>query len=305
MRDRERIRRVVSGVTGEILWDEPMSRHTTFRVGGLADVLISPCDLEGLKTVVVRSQEEGVPLFALGNGSNLLVRDGGIEGIVVSLSRFSGISVEGERIYVEAGVSCPVLAKTAYRMGLSGLEFACEIPGMVGGALVMNAGTHKGEIFGVVEWIRILTPAGEIQEVDRKDCDYGYRRTRLPAGIIVGASLRLSPGRREEIGRRMEEALAHRRATQPLSLSNAGCIFKNPSGISAGQVIEAVGVKGYRIGDAQVSERHANFIINRGKATAEEILSLISLVRGRVEEERGITLEMEIRIVGRGQESAY
>jgi UDP-N-acetylmuramate dehydrogenase len=296
--DEKSLREAVQGVEGEMGWQEPLSRHTTLRIGGPADVLVVPKDLGALVRLIRQAREQDVPIFVMG-GSNLLVRDGGIRGIVVKLSRFEKITDPDEtQVDAEGGVLLSNLARHAMKRGLSGLEFAQGIPGTVGGAVVMNAGTREGEIADRLIAIRIVEPAGTLRTVTRSEMEFGYRSSRIPKGVIVGAVFQLHPLSPPEIQRRMRGFIDRRKATQPLTLPNAGSIFKNPNGHFAAQLVEKVGLKGHRIGDAQVSERHANFIVNLGRATAKDVLELIRTVGKRVEEQTGITLELELRIVG-------
>ncbi|MEK6683142.1 MAG: UDP-N-acetylmuramate dehydrogenase [Nitrospirota bacterium] len=296
--DEKILREAVRGIEGEIRWREPLSRHTTLKIGGPADVLVIPKDREALAHLVRRAHPLDAPIFVMG-GSNLLVRDGGIRGIVVKLSRFQRITDPNEtEIEVEGGVPLSRLSRHALARGLSGLEFALGIPGTVGGAVVMNAGTREGEMSDRLTGVRIIESDGTIRMLSRGEMAFGYRWSRFPRGVIVSARMKLRKAGKAEIQRRMEGFTDRRKATQPLTWPNAGSVFKNPTGTFAARLVEAVGLKGRRIGDAQVSERHANFIINRGHATAKEVLQLIRLIGKRVEEETGITLELELRIVG-------
>ncbi|HEY4485543.1 MAG TPA: UDP-N-acetylmuramate dehydrogenase [Nitrospiria bacterium] len=294
------LREALQGVEGEILWKEPLRNHTTIKIGGPADVLVIPKDLGALTRLIGQARNQNVPVFVLG-GSNLLVLDGGIRGIVVKLARLQSITDLGDReIEVEGGVLLSRLARHAAERKLSGLEFALGIPGTVGGAVVMNAGTREGEMSDLLQQVDVLTWSGERLSLDRKNLSFGYRRSRLPAGVVLGARLRLLPAGPAEIHRRMQGFIDRRKQTQPLTWPNAGSVFKNPNGQFAAKLIEAVGLKGHRIGDAQVSDLHANFIINRGRATARDTLKLIRLIGKRVEDRTDITLELEWRIVGRG-----
>jgi UDP-N-acetylmuramate dehydrogenase len=293
----KKVQAALMEVRGQVLFDEPMSRHTSMKVGGPADALVIPRDLEDLKKMVQGARQKGIPLFLLG-GTNLLVKDGGIRGIVVKLTRFQKVVQKGESFYAETGISFPKLSRLALQAGLSGLEFACGIPGTLGGAIVMNAGTREGEIANVLESVTIMDLDGNVREHLKSGLEFGYRKSRLPEGIIVGALLGLKSAPSEEIRERMDVSLSHRRKTQPLHLPNAGCIFKNPIGESAGRLIDELQLKGRRVGQAQVSEKHANFIVNRGKATAADMLSLISEIRQRVKQVKGIDLDLEVKIVG-------
>jgi UDP-N-acetylmuramate dehydrogenase len=296
--DDKTLRETVQGVDGEICWQEALSRHTTLRIGGPADVLVVPKDLGALVRLIRQAREQEVPIFVMG-GSNLLVRDGGIRGIVVKLSRFEKMTDPNEtQIDAEGGVLLSNLARHAMKRGLSGLEFAQGIPGTVGGAVVMNAGTREGEIADRLAAVRIVESDGTLRTVNRNEMEFGYRSSRIPKGVIIGAVFQLRPSSLPEIQRRMRGFIDRRKSTQPLTLPNAGSIFKNPSGHFAAQLVEKVGLKGHRIGDAQVSERHANFIVNLGRATAKDVLELIRAIGKRVEEQTGITLELELRIVG-------
>ncbi|MEW6324855.1 MAG: UDP-N-acetylmuramate dehydrogenase [Nitrospirota bacterium] len=284
---------------GEIRLREPMSRHTTMKVGGAADALIIPADLASLRSVMAAAHRLGVPVMMLG-GSNVIVRDNGIAGVVVKLSRLNHIRfLDGGRVSAEAGVLLPRLARAAARMGLSGLEFAVGIPGTVGGSIVMNAGTREGELAPLTESVTLMSTTGELQTLGREALRFRYRHADLPHGCVVAAQFALKAAPTTDIESTMARMLGARSATQPLHYPSAGCVFKNPPGDSAGRLIEAAGLKGCRLGHAQVSDRHANFIVNRGQARAGDVLSLIRHVGRRVEEQFGVTLELEVKIVGR------
>ena len=292
------IRTALAGVKGAVRFHEPMRRHTSFRIGGPADAYIEPEDEAALCRLMLQARRAKVPVFVMG-GTNLLVRDGGIRGIVVRLTRLDRIEeYEGGLLYVEGGVGMPRLLQYALQHRLAGLEFAAGIPGTLAGSVVMNAGTRLGEMRNVVDRVRMVTPDGEIRELSAGEVGFEYRRTRLPRGIVAGAWLRLrwNPGSRMDAV--VKDSLLRRKATQPLALPNAGCVFKNPGGDPAGLLIEAAGLKGAQVGDAQVSTLHANFIVNRGRATARDVLSLIRKVGRTVEQTAGVTLQLEVRIVG-------
>ena len=291
--------RAEAGFAGQIRPREPMSRHTTMKVGGAADALIVPAHVEALRLVMVTAHRLGVPVMILG-GSNVIVQDRGIAGVVVKLSRLNQIRLlDGGRINAEAGVLLPRLARAAARAGLSGLEFAIGIPGTVGGSIIMNAGTRDGELAPLTESVTLMSMSGELQTLGRDALRFRYRHADLPHGCVVGAQFALKPAPAEQIESTMTRLLNTRSATQPLHHPSAGCVFKNPPGDSAGRLIEAAGLKGYRLGGAQVSDRHANFIVNRGQARAGDVLSLIRHVGRQVERQFGVTLELEVKIIGR------
>lgn len=292
------IRTALAGVKGAVRFHELMSLHTSFRIGGPADAYIEPENEAALCRLMAQARRTKVPVFVIG-GTNLLVRDGGIRGIVMRLTKLDRIEEhEGGLLYVEGGVGMPRLLKHALQRKLAGLEFAAGIPGTLAGSVVMNAGTRLGEMQDVVARVRMVTPDGEIRELSAEEAGFEYRRTRLPRGIVVGAWLRLRWNPRSRMDSVVKESLLRRKATQPLALPNAGCVFKNPGGDPAGLLIEAAGLKGAQVGDAQVSTLHANFIVNRGRATARDVLSLIRKVGRTVERTSGVTLQLEVRIVG-------
>jgi UDP-N-acetylmuramate dehydrogenase len=295
----KKMRALLSEMNGIVRFDEPMRLYTSFRIGGPADAYVEPADVQSLQQLMTGACAEKIPVFVMG-GTNLLVRDGGIEGIVVRLVKLNRIEEqEPGLLYAEGGVLMPRLLKVAMQRGLTGLEFAAGIPGTVAGCVVMNAGTRFGEMKEVVRKIRLVTMTGAILEVSGAEAGYSYRRSRLPEGIVVGAWLGLQPGTKAKIAMTVKESLHRRKATQPIEMPNAGCVFKNPHGDSAGRLIEAAGLKGARVGDAQVSTKHANFIVNRGHATAEDTQALIGLVGKTVHEKFGLTLDLEVQIVGR------
>ncbi len=292
------LRTALAGVHGVVRFHEPMRLHTSFRIGGPADAYIEPEDESALCRLMAQAHTAKVPVFVLG-GTNLLVRDGGIRGIVVRLTRLDRIDgYDGGRLYVEGGVGMPRLLTYALHHQLAGIEFVAGIPGTLAGSVVMNAGTRLGEMRDVVERVRLVTPTGAIREVPADEVGFAYRQTRLPRGIVAGAWLRLRGDQTSGAGSVVKEALRRRKATQPLALPTAGCVFKNPGGEPAGLLIEAAGLKGAQVGDAQVSTLHANFIVNRGRATARDVLSLIRKVGRTVEQRAGVTLQLEVRIVG-------
>jgi UDP-N-acetylmuramate dehydrogenase len=284
---------------GELLRDEPMSRHTSWRAGGPAELFFTPSSIEDLQ-VFLRELDAEVPIFWLGVGSNLLVRDGGIRGVVISAT---GILKNLERIETYlvragSGVPCTQLARQCIRWGLGPSEFFAGIPGTVGGALTMNAGAHGGETWERVESVRTIDRAGEIHQRSPAEYSVGYRSVTGPTNEwFLEATFRFEPGVTASM-EAMKDMLERRKATQPLGLPSCGSVFRNPPGDHAARLIEAAGLKGYRIGGAEVSPKHANFIINTGDATATDIEELIEHVRQTVIEQHGVELRHEVRIVG-------
>ncbi|GLI38454.1 UDP-N-acetylmuramate dehydrogenase [Geobacter hydrogenophilus] len=288
-------------VRGETLRDEPMARHTSLKVGGAADFFVIPADRDDLAALLALLAETGTPYLVVGGGYNLLVRDGGIRGVVISLARLDEMTLlAGEKVMAGAGVTNRQLVQLLRDRGLGGLEFLCGIPGTVGGALAMNAGAHGGAVVDRVEELLTIRD-GEMLQTGRDGLDYGYRFLRLaPGEIIVGATFRLDPADPDQIGVRIAGYLEHRAASQKVGFPNAGSFFKNPEGTAAWRLIDEAGLRGERVGGAQVSEAHANFLINRGRATAADFLALATRIKEAVKQRTGIALEEEVRIVGEG-----
>lgn len=284
---------------GELLADEPMARHTSLKVGGPADLFAIPADLADLEALLAVLAANGIPWLAVGGGYNLLVRDGGIRGVVVSLARLHNLEhLAGGRLRVAAGVTTARLSAFAADHELAGLEFLAGIPGTVGGALRMNAGAHGG---ATLERVAELTTirAGALTVRPRQELVYGYRFLELAAGeIVVEALFQLEPGSAAEIGARIAACREQREASQKVGFPNAGSFFKNPPGEAAWRLIDAAGLRGVQIGGAQVSEIHANFLVNRGGATAADFLQLVARIKDEVLLKMGITLEPEVQIVG-------
>lgn len=279
-------------------FDAPLKDYTSFRIGGPADVLVEPADVEDVARLVRQAKAQKLPLFVVG-GTNLLIRDKGIRGVVVHLGRLRAIREEsGSVLYAEGGVGMPTLIGYAIRHSLAGLEWAAGIPGTVAGCVVMNAGTRLGEMKDSVKAVRLVNRKGEILEIPASEIPFAYRRATLPVGIVVGVWLQLKAGVRAEVEKVVKDYLHYRRDTQPLTLPSAGCVFKNPSKDSAGRVIDVAGLKGAQVGDAQVSDKHANFIVNQGEASAKDVLALIRKVRAAVAKRTGVKLELELKVVG-------
>lgn len=290
-----------------ILFDEPMARHTTLRVGGPADALIYPQGINELSDLLEWAGKKSIPIMVLGGGSNLLVKDGGIQGIVIKLTKgFKAIQIakrvgDATVIMAEAGVHLAKLVAFAADHSLAGLTFAAGIPGTVGGAVRMNAGTTTGCMGDIIDALTVLLPTGDVIEIKRDKLNFSYRRLNMdPKSIVLKAYFRLGLGSGDAIRKAAVAMFEKRRASQPRSLPNAGSFFKNPAtGPSAGKLIEGAGLKGCRVNDAQVSEKHANFIINRNQATASDILELADIVQKSVFKKSGIFLEPEVVIVGK------
>ena len=284
-----------------IMRDEPMSLHTTFRVGGPADFFVMPRTKEEVRDIVSVCRMEGMPCFVLGNGSNLLVSDKGYRGVIVQLYKdMSEVTVEGENITAQAGALLSKTAARALEEGLTGFEFAAGIPGTIGGACMMNAGAYGGEMKDVLSQILVLTPEGKFLTIYSDELDMGYRSSVISKRgyIALEAVIVLGKGNKEDIRQRMEELKERRVSKQPLEYPSAGSTFKRPEGYFAGKLIEDAGLRGFTVGGAQVSEKHCGFVINRGNATASDIMELMKEVSVRVEKKFGIILEPEVRRVG-------
>lgn len=292
--------RLSRGFSGRLRLNEPLARHTTFRIGGPA-ALFAECDtLTSLTSLLAALEEEGVEWTVLGRGSNILASDAGYDGAVILLGQeFRHHSLDGTLLKAGAGMALAAIVQESFGRGLTGLEFAVGIPGTLGGAVRMNAGTRDEWIGSLVECLTVYRPGSGLMSVRGGDVAWGYRATGIPkSDVILEACLRLEPGDEWTIRQRMEALLTRRKKSQPLSLPNAGSIFVNPEGYSAGRLIEESGLKGRRVGGAEISEVHANFIVNRGGASAADVIELIREVTHTVEEAHGIELRPEIRFLG-------
>jgi UDP-N-acetylmuramate dehydrogenase len=291
-------------VKGKILFDECMDRHTSIGVGGRADALVFPESVAELGKLVAMVRAEGIPVFFVGNGTNLIVRDDGFRGVIISTKGLRAVRVEarGEdraAILAEAGASLAELVALTAREALAGMEFCAGIPGSVGGGIRMNAGAYGSELKDVIESVSLLNGEGNLRSCGREALQFQYRNLALPEGVCVaGGVFVLARGSREAVEGRIREILRTRTGKHPLDYRNAGSIFKNPKGMPAGKIIEETGLKGARIGGAQVSEKHGNFIVNLGSATAKDIIGLIELVQEKVLEAKGLALEPEVKIIG-------
>ncbi|MGE5328312.1 MAG: UDP-N-acetylmuramate dehydrogenase [Deltaproteobacteria bacterium] len=281
--------------------NEPMNRHTSFRVGGPADIFVVPSNLEELKNVVAFAKNEDTPMFILGNGSNLIVKDGGIRGIVINiLDNFNNIFIKDDIIEADTGVLLSKLSNTAMKNSLARLEFASGIPGTLGGAVVMNAGAYGEQIGDLVIKSEYIDMDGNIHELQDKEQEFNYRRSFYSNKnlIVLKAVLKLTKSSIPEIKEKMTSLMIQRNEKQPLCYPSAGSIFKRPEGYYAGKLIEDAGLKGYIHGGAQISEKHTGFIINRGKARASDIIHLIEYAKEIVKIKFGVDLETEVKIVG-------
>jgi UDP-N-acetylmuramate dehydrogenase len=283
--------------------EEPLAPHTYYGIGGLADYFLPVHDESGLPELVRRLHAEGTPYVVLGGATNTLVRDGGVEGLVLQMLT-RRLQIEEARVTVSAGYLMPKLAVDTAKAGLTRLEFGAGIPGSVGGSVVGNAGAFGSEIKDVLVGTRLLTPEGRERNFSTRECAFAYRESRFKgkkyAGwVVLDATFELAPGDSKAGRARIQEIQGERRRTQPTARRSLGSVYKNPPGDAAGRLIEACGLKGLRVGGAEISEEHANFIVNVGGARAGDVLALMDAMRGRVHERFGIMLEPEIRVVGR------
>ena len=287
--------------TENVFENEPMSSHTTFKIGGNADWFLMPQNCDELIKILAAVREAGMPCFILGNGSNLLVGDKGVRGAVVCLSKnMNNIRVEGERIYAESGAILSRVSHTALTESLAGTEFASGIPGTIGGAVYMNAGAYEHEMKEIIESVDYIDSFENVKTASCEECEFGYRTSAFAKKnyIILGCTLKLEKGDAEEIKAQINDYTKRRVSKQPLEKPSAGSTFKRPVGHFAGGLIEQAGLKGYSIGGAQVSEKHAGFVINTGGATARNVLDLIEYIKKTVDEKFGVMLEPEIKMIG-------
>lgn len=287
--------------SAQVLADEPMSRHTTFRIGGPADYFVMPRSTNEIKDTIALCKKAGVPYYILGNGSNLLVGDKGYRGVVIQIYKnLNEIRTEGNIIYAQAGALLSKVAAEALSHSLKGFEFASGIPGTLGGAVMMNAGAYGGEMKQVLKSATVLTQDGEVKTLSLEELKLGYRTSIVAEKgyVVLEAVISLEKGDAEAIRTYMEELKEKRVTKQPLEYPSAGSTFKRPEGYFAGKLIEDAGLRGFRVGNAQVSEKHCGFVINRGGATAAEVVSLMEQVADKVEESAGVRLEPEVKRIG-------
>lgn len=290
-------------IVGEenLLAGEPMSEHTTFEIGGPADFYVIPEDFDEVRDVIAACKDAGVDYFVLGCGSDLLVSDEGYRGVIVAVADgLVGVSVEGNEICCQAGVGLREASEMACELGLSGLEFACGIPGSVGGACFMNAGAYGGCMADVLKEVRVLLSDGSVVDVPARELSFGYRKSRIAdeGWVVLSATFDLNPGDPEKIRATMDDLTHRREEKQPLELPSAGSTFKRPEGYFAGKLITDAGLKGYQSGGAAVSKKHAGFVVNVGGATAADVHAVIEHVQDEVERASGVRLEPEVRFLG-------
>ncbi|PJK15809.1 UDP-N-acetylenolpyruvoylglucosamine reductase [Chryseomicrobium excrementi] len=280
--------------------DEPLSLHTITRMGGPADVFVSPDSQAQAIVVINYAAQYNIPLLLLGNGSNMVVRDGGVRGIVLQLTKLREVTITNTHVYAESGAAIIEVSKLAAKEGLTGLEFACGIPGTVGGAMVMNAGAYGGEIQDVIKQCTVVTPQGELLVLKKEDLDLGYRTSVISKKgyFVLSAEFELSYGEQVHIDEKIADLTHQRTSKQPLEFPSAGSVFKRPPGYFAGKLIQDSDLQGKGFGGAEVSTKHAGFIVNKDNATATDYIKTIQLVQSTVKEKFGVDLELEVKIVG-------
>ena len=285
----------------QVLTEEPMKKHTTFRIGGPADFLVLPQTLQEIAEVTALCRKEGQPWYVIGNGSNLLVGDKGVRGVVIQLLRnFNEIEVRGEEIHVQAGAVNAAVARQALDAGLTGFEFAAGIPGTTGGAVVMNAGAYGGEMKDILKEVTVLDEDGRVRTLAAEELELGYRTSIIARKgyIVLDICMKLEKGDPEAIRTRMDELREKRVTKQPLEYPSAGSTFKRPEGYFAGKLIMDAGLRGFSVGGAQISEKHCGFVINKGNATAEDVVNLMEETKKIVMEKFGVVLEPEVKRLG-------
>jgi UDP-N-acetylmuramate dehydrogenase len=304
--NRERWEEITAGAfRGEVLFEEPMRNHTSLRIGGPADILSFPYDFATLIEMISVLRRFEIPFYPVGGGTNILVKDGGVEGVVISLRSFRETGVSGEDkenvyVIVEAGTRLQQLIRYSRENGYSGIEGLAGIPGTVGGAICGNAGAFGYEMKDVIEEVSVLDSSGRVLRLPSADLGFGYRKSNIPhQALILQTRIRLRKDRKEEVGSRIDDFLKKKKQTQPIWEPSAGCVFKNPPGMAAGKLIDEAGYKGMSFGSVSVSTVHANFFISKGQASASDFIGLMQMVTAGVHERFGVSLEPEIRIIGR------
>ena len=286
---------------GHVLYDEPMKKHTTFRVGGPARALVEPGSAEDVKSVVEFCKSEQIPYYIVGNGSNLLVSDQGYEGVIIQIyKQMNRVEITENEIHAQAGALLSMIANRAMEAELTGFEFAAGIPGTLGGACVMNAGAYGGEMKEVLETVTVLTRDGDVKTLTKDELELGYRTSVIAKKdyIVLSAVIRLENGKKEEIKAVMDDLKEKRITKQPLEYPSAGSTFKRPEGYFAGKLIQDAGLRGFQVGGAQVSEKHCGFVVNKDQATAADVMNLMNQVSDKVYEMSGVRLEPEVKRLG-------
>ncbi|AFS79033.1 UDP-N-acetylenolpyruvoylglucosamine reductase MurB [Gottschalkia acidurici 9a] len=286
---------------GNILIDEPMKKHTSFKIGGPVDFLITPGNMDEVYKSVKLCRDNNIDYMIIGNGSNLLVKDGGIRGVVIKIAdKLNNIVIDEDRMIVEAGALLSTISKTALKNSLAGLEFASGIPGTIGGAMTMNAGAYGGEMKDITEKVKCIDRHGDIIELNNEEMNFGYRKSRVEEEnlIVLEVEIKLRKSNYEDVKMHMDELNKKRTTKQPLNLPSGGSTFKRPTGYFAAKLIEDCGLKGVTHGGAQVSDKHAGFIVNIDKATSKDVLNLIETVKKVVRDKFKVDLETEVKIVG-------
>ncbi len=288
-------------IAPDALFDEPMKNHTTFRIGGSADALVSVKNAEEIGEIISYCREKDIPYMIMGNGSNMLVSDKGIRGVVIQIaSGMNECKIEGENVYAQAGILMTALANRILEAELAGFEFASGIPGTLGGGIYMNAGAYGGELKDIITDVTYIDKNGKIKTSPNSELDFGYRHSIFESGeyVILSCNMKLKKGNTDDIKAQMRDYSNRRAEKQPLSMPSAGSTFKRPQGYFAGKLIQDSGLMGYSIGGAQVSEKHAGFVVNKGGAAAADVLALIEYVQKTVKEKFGVDLEPEVRLIG-------
>ncbi len=301
MLNQNTLARLTTEITGQIRLDEPMSAHTSFHIGGPADALVIPANLDDVRKVLRIAREEHTPLTVIGNGSNLLVRDKGIRGVVLKLGNaMKHWKQDGATFVFDSGVSLAQCCRIIGEAGYTGMEFATGIPGSLGGRVIMNTGAYDGEMKDTVVSVQVMTRSGEIKTMDRHDLDFSYRHSALQKSdaVVLSVTLRVKEGDKAAIQSKMDDFSQRRISKQPLDIPSAGSTFKRPEGRFVGQMVEQSGLKGFRIGGAEVSVKHAGFIVNADHATAADVLQLIEYIRNKILEDYNVTLIPEVLVLG-------
>ena len=286
-------------LAGQVKYEEPLAKHTTFRIGGPAQVLFTPATPEAVGEAVVWARQQGLPWLALGLGSNVLIRDGGFKGLVIKLGKgLDTVAPKGSVWKVGAGLPTPLLARRSAEAGLAGLQRLIGVPGTVGGGVYMNAGAHGQDFATVVQSVTLLTAAGAFEERPRKAIAFEYRRSGLDGNVVLGATIKFEEDKPERLKADLTLLLKKRREGTPFDQPCCGSVFKNPDVMTAGRLIEKCGLKGRRVGGAEISQLHANYMVNRGSATGDDVLKLIDVARTAVFKEFGLELELEVKVLG-------